>query len=101
MKTGTLEKGMEALIADMTGRTAAPPGGGFSEEPEPFVDLHNWLLGHSKAYGRASIVDLVQLRAFHAPSLWRGTRCSSSKDEDETGIDEAGNQPCSCLCRKK
>jgi type I restriction enzyme R subunit len=65
MKTDTSEKGLEALIvADMTGRAAAPAGSGFSEEPEPFVGLHNWLLGDPKAYDRAWTVDLVQLRAF-------------------------------------
>ena len=71
MKTDTSEKGLEALIvADMTGRRiedfGAPAGGGFSEEPEPFVGLHNWLLGDPKAYDRAWTVDLVQLRAFVA-----------------------------------
>ena len=67
MKTDTSEKGLEALIvADMTGRTAAPAGGGFSEDPEPFVGLHNWLLGDPKAYDLAWTVDLVQLRAFVA-----------------------------------
>jgi type I restriction enzyme R subunit len=67
MKTDTSEKGLEALIvADMTGRIAEPAGGGFSEEPEPFVGLHNWLLGDPKAYDRAWTVDLVQLRAFIA-----------------------------------
>jgi type I restriction enzyme R subunit len=71
MKTDTSEKGLEALIvADMTGRRiedfGAPVGGGFSEEPEPFVGLHNWLLGDPKAYDRAWTVDLVQLRAFIA-----------------------------------
>ncbi len=40
MKTDTSEKGLEALIvADMTGRTAAPAGGGVSEKLEP-VELH-------------------------------------------------------------
>ena len=67
MKTDTSEKGLEALIAaDMTGRGAAPAGGGFSEEPEPFVGLHNWLLGNPKDYDRAWTVDLAQLRAFIA-----------------------------------
>lgn len=67
MKTDTSEKGLEALIvADMTGRTAAPAGGGYSKELEPFVGLHNWLLGDPKAYDRAWTVDLVQLRAFVA-----------------------------------
>src|SRR5713226_786951 len=66
MKTDTSAKGLEALIvADMTGRRA-PTGCGFSEEPGPFVDLHNWLLGDPKSYDRAWTVDLVQLRAFIA-----------------------------------
>lgn len=71
MKTDTSEKGLEALIvADMTGRRiedfGASTAGGSSEEPEPFVGLHNWLLGDPKAYDRAWTVDLVQLRAFVA-----------------------------------
>ena len=67
MTTDTSEKGLEALIvADMTGRTDASPGGGFSEEPGPFVGLHNWLLGDPKAYDRAWTIDLAQLRAFVA-----------------------------------
>jgi type I restriction enzyme, R subunit len=67
MTTDTSEKGLEALIvADMTGPTAAPAGGGFAEQPEPFVGLHNWLLGDPKAYDRAWTVDLAQLRAFVA-----------------------------------
>ena len=67
MTTDTSEKGLEALIvADMTGRATASPGGGFSEEPEPFVGLHNWLLGDPKAYDRAWTVDLAQLSAFVA-----------------------------------
>jgi type I restriction enzyme R subunit len=65
MKTDTSEKGPEALIvADMTGRAAAPAGGGFSEAPEPFAGLHNWILGDP--YDRAWTADLVQLRAFIA-----------------------------------
>jgi type I restriction enzyme R subunit len=71
MTTDTSEKGLEALIvATMTGRPLSagigPAGGGLSEEPEPFVGLHNWLLGDPKAYDRAWTVDLVQLRAFIA-----------------------------------
>jgi type I restriction enzyme R subunit len=67
MTTDTSEKGLEALIvADMTGRAAVPVGGGFSEEPEPFVGLHNWRLGNPQDYDRAWAVDLVQLRAFIA-----------------------------------
>ncbi|SIO66992.1 type I restriction enzyme, R subunit [Bradyrhizobium erythrophlei] len=66
MKTDTSEKGLEALIvADMTGRKV-PVDGGFSDEPEPFVGLHNWLLGDPHTYDRAWTVDLVQLRAFVA-----------------------------------
>lgn len=65
MTTDTSERGLEDLIlADMTGRPVARTGGGFAEEPEPFVGLHNWLLGDPKAYDRAWTVDLVQLRAF-------------------------------------
>ena len=68
MKTDTSEKGLEALIvAAMTGHPlpsgVAPAGGGLFEAPEPFVGLHNWLLGDPKAYDRAWTVDLVQLRA--------------------------------------
>jgi type I restriction enzyme R subunit len=67
MTTDTSEKGLEALIvADMTGGAKASPGGGFSEEPEPFVGLHNWLLGDPNAYDRAWTIDLAQLRAFVA-----------------------------------
>jgi len=64
MKTDTSEKGLEALIvADMTGRKA-PASGGFSDDPDPFIGLHNWLLGDPKAYDRAWTADLAQLRAF-------------------------------------
>ncbi len=67
MTTDTSEKGLEALIvAEMTGRSAATAGGGFAEDPEPFVGLHNWLLGDPKAYDRAWTVDLAELRAFIA-----------------------------------
>lgn len=63
-KADVSERGLETLIvADMTGRKAAA-GGGLDENPEPFVGLHNWLLGDPKAYDRAWTVDLVQLRAF-------------------------------------
>jgi type I restriction enzyme, R subunit len=66
MPTDTGEKGLEALIvAQMTGRPA-PVGGGMSDDPEPFVGLHNWILGNPQAYDRAFTVDLVQLRAFIA-----------------------------------
>ncbi len=75
MTTDTSEKGLEALIvADMTGCAVEPCGGGVSEAPEPFVGLHNWILGDPTAYDRAWTVDLVQLRAFIAatqpPLLW-------------------------------
>jgi type I restriction enzyme R subunit len=64
MTTDTSEKGLEALIvADMTGRKASVDGG-YAEEPEPFVGLHNWLLGDPKSYDRAWTVDLTQLRTF-------------------------------------
>ncbi|MBM7482667.1 type I restriction enzyme R subunit [Bradyrhizobium sp. USDA 3686] len=66
MTTDTSEKGLEALIvADMTGRKGSA-GGGFSEDPDPFAGLHNWLLGDPKAYDRAWTIDLAQLRAFIA-----------------------------------
>jgi type I restriction enzyme R subunit len=68
MKTDTSEKGLEALIvAEMTGRRVevAQSDGGFSDrKPEPFVGLHNWLLGNPQAYDRAWTVDLTQLHAF-------------------------------------
>jgi type I restriction enzyme R subunit len=68
MNTDTSEKGLEALIvAGMTGRQMeglVPASDGFSEDPEPFVGLHNWLLGNPKDYDRAWTVDLVQLHAF-------------------------------------
>jgi len=52
----------------MTGRridvAGAPSASGFSEDPEPFVGLHHWLLGNPKDYDRAWTVDRVQLRAF-------------------------------------
>jgi type I restriction enzyme R subunit len=67
MKTDTSEKGLEALIvAGMTRHASVPADGGFAEEPEAFVRLHNWLLGDPKAYDRAWTVDLAQLRAFIA-----------------------------------
>lgn len=68
MTTDTSEKGLEALIvAEMTGRRmegGVPTSGVFSEDPEPFVGLHNWLLGNPRDYDRAWTVDLVQLQAF-------------------------------------
>jgi hypothetical protein len=67
MTTDTSEKGLEAfIVADMTGPVAAPAGGGFAEESEPSIGLHNWLLGDPKAYDRAWTVNLVQLCAFIA-----------------------------------
>jgi type I restriction enzyme R subunit len=66
MTTDTSERGLEALIvADMAG-AAARSAGGFSEAPEPFAGLHNWLLGDPKDYDRAWTTDLAQLRAFIA-----------------------------------
>jgi type I restriction enzyme, R subunit len=64
--TDTSEKGLEALIvAQMIGMPAAvPKGPGIEEEPEPFVGLHNWVLGNPQDYDRAFTVDLAQLRAF-------------------------------------
>src|SRR5262249_3191999 len=66
--TDTSEKGLEALIvAQMTGRSAsAHAGPGIDEEPEPFVGLHNWILGNPRDYDRAFAVDLAQLRVFLA-----------------------------------
>ena len=65
MKTDTSEKGLEVLIvAEMTGRPLVPAGGGFAEEPEPFVGLHDWRLGDPQSYDRGWTVDLGQLRAF-------------------------------------
>jgi type I restriction enzyme R subunit len=68
MTTDTSEKGLEALIvAQMTGMPAAVPRGpGVEEGPEPFVGLHNWILGNPQDYDRAYTVDLAQLRAFLA-----------------------------------
>ena len=47
MTTDTSEKGLESLIVEhMTGRrSTAPPVGDMAEDPEPFIGLHNWLLG--------------------------------------------------------
>ena len=68
MTTDVSEKGLEALIvADMTGLHPASPGGpGMAEDPQPFVGLHNWILGNPQDYDRAYTVDLAQLRAFLA-----------------------------------
>jgi type I restriction enzyme R subunit len=65
MKSDTSEKGLESLIVgDMTGAVFAPKGGGFSDKPEPFVGLHNWLLGNPADYDRAWTIDIAQLCAF-------------------------------------
>ena len=65
MTTDTSEAGLEALIvAQMTGAIVAPTGLGFADEPEPFVGLHNWLLGNPADYDRAWTADIAQLRAF-------------------------------------
>jgi type I restriction enzyme, R subunit len=66
MKTDTTEKGLEALIvAQMTGQPFAPSQPvGFTEDPEPFAGLSNWLRGDPNDYDRGWAVDLVQLRAF-------------------------------------
>jgi type I restriction enzyme R subunit len=67
MSTDTSELGLEALIvAEMTGSRPASNGGGVRDDPEPFIGLHNWLLGNPKDYDRAWTVDLVQLQAFMA-----------------------------------
>ena len=51
----------------MTGpRPLSPAWPSVAEQPEPFVGLHNWLLGDPQAYDRAWTADLVQLRAFIA-----------------------------------
>jgi type I restriction enzyme, R subunit len=63
----TSERGLEDLIIrNMVGHPEDEADAGLSEVPEPFVGLHNWLLGDPKAYDRAWAVDLVQLRAFVA-----------------------------------
>ncbi len=65
MPIDTSEKGLEALIvAQMTTRSPPPPSNGMADDREPFVGLHNWILGNPQAYDRAFTVDLVQLRAF-------------------------------------
>jgi len=66
MTTDTSEKGLETLIVEhMTGqRLHPPPQGGFSETPEPFIGLRNWLLGDPRDYDRDYCVDLVQLATF-------------------------------------
>ncbi|MGE0119598.1 MAG: type I restriction endonuclease subunit R [Dongiaceae bacterium] len=68
MTTDTSEKGLEELIvAEMTKKATVPPAGpGMAEKPEPFVGLHNWILGSPQDYDRAYSVDLAQLRAFLA-----------------------------------
>ena len=66
MTTDTSEKGLETLIVEeMTGRrSTAPRVGSLAEDPEPFVGLHNWLLGDPLDYDREHCVDLAQLSAF-------------------------------------
>ena len=66
MTTDTSEWGLETLIVEhMTGRrTTTPPVGGMAEAPEPFIGLHNWLLGDPQDYNREYCVDLAQLTAF-------------------------------------
>ena len=67
MKTDTSEKGLESLIVEnMTGVVSSPGGSGFADEPQPFVGLHNWLLGNPADYDRAWTIDLAQFRAFIA-----------------------------------
>ena len=70
MNTDTSERGLEALIvSQMTGRAAASPTGAeFDDKPEPYVGLHNWLLGDPQDYDRSWTVDLAQLRAFLGPT---------------------------------
>ena len=62
----------------MTGHACSSrPADGFAEEPEPFVGLHNWLLGDPKAYDRAWTVDLVAIARLHrgdAAAAARGAR---------------------------
>ena len=66
MTTDTSEWGLETLIVEhMTGRrSAAPAGRGMADDPEPFVGLHNWLLGDPRDYDREYCVDPAQLTAF-------------------------------------
>jgi type I restriction enzyme R subunit len=66
MTTDTSEKGLETLIvAQMTGEPVSVHGGpNFVDKPEPFVGLHNWILGNPQDYDRAFTVDFAQLRAF-------------------------------------
>jgi type I restriction enzyme R subunit len=67
MKSDTSEKGLESLIVDsMTGVVSSRGGSGFAEDPQPFVGLHNWLLGNPADYDRAWTIDLAQFRAFVA-----------------------------------
>ncbi len=67
MKTDTSEKGLESLIVEsMTGVASSPGDSGFAEDPQPFVGLHNWLLGNPADYDRAWTIDLAQFRAFVA-----------------------------------
>lgn len=60
----TSEKGLESLIvASLTGLDQAPDGGA-AENPQPFVGLHNYVLGDPHDYDRECAVDLNQLTAF-------------------------------------
>jgi type I restriction enzyme, R subunit len=66
MKTDTSEKGLESLIVEHMTGVVSPGGSGFAEDPQPFVGLHNWLLGNPADYDRAWTIDLAQFRAFIA-----------------------------------
>ncbi len=66
MKTDTSEKGLESLIVEQMTGVVSPGGSGFVEDPQPFVGLHNWLLGNPANYDRAWTIDLAQFRAFIA-----------------------------------
>jgi type I restriction enzyme R subunit len=66
MKTDTSEKGLESLIVEHMTGVISPGGSGFAEDPQPFVGLHNWLLGNPADYNRAWTIDLAQFRTFIA-----------------------------------
>lgn len=60
----TSEKGLESLIvASLTGLDQTPDGGA-AENPQPFVGLHNYVLGDPHDYDLEYAVDLNQLTAF-------------------------------------
>ncbi len=64
-RADTSEKGLEALIVrDMTGLRSTTSVGGVADNPEPFVGLHQWVLGDPKDYERGWTVDLAQLTWF-------------------------------------